>query len=97
MLIKTNRAGLIQSAADVILMMQWQPESKKPSKQRKLFVELSPEEEKIVEILKGNEENHIDTIVLKSDFTGSKIAAILLNLEFEGVVSCLPGKMYRLN
>lgn len=97
MLIKTNRAALIQSAADVILMMQWQPESKKPSKQRKLFVELSPEEEKIVEILKGNEENYIDTIVLNSGFTGSKIAAILLNLEFEGVVSCLPGKMYKLN
>jgi DNA processing protein len=97
MLIKTNRAALIQSAADVILMMQWQPESRKPAKQRKLFVELSPDQEKIMEILKENEDTHIDTIVMKSDFTGSKIAAILLNLEFEGVVSSLPGKMYRLN
>ena len=97
MLIKTNRAALMQSAADVILMMQWQPESKKPAKQRKLFVELSPDQEKIVEILKENEETHIDDIVIKSGFTGSKIAAVLLNLEFDGVVSSLPGKMYRLN
>jgi len=97
MLIKTNRAALMQSAADVILMMQWQPESKKPAKQRKLFVELSPDQEKIVEILKENKETHIDTITVKSGFTGSKIAAVLLNLEFEGVVNSLPGKMYRLN
>ncbi len=97
MLVKTNRAALIQSAADVILMMQWQPESKKPSKQRKLFVELSADEEIIVEILKEKQGVHIDNIVMKSGFTGSKIAALLLNLEFEGVVSCLPGKMYRLN
>ncbi len=97
MLIKTNRAALMQSAADVILMMQWQPESKKPAKQRKLFVELSPDQEKIVEILKENEETHIDTITIKSGFTGSKIAAVLLNLEFEGIVSSLPGKMYRLD
>ena len=97
MLIKTNRAALIQSAADVILMMQWQPESKKPSKQRKLFVELSADEEKIVELLKEKGDAHIDDIVIKSGFTGSKIAALLLNLEFEGIVSCLPGKMYRLN
>ena len=97
MLIKTNRAALMQSAADVILMMQWQPESKKPAKQRKLFVELTPDQEKIVEILKENEETHIDDIAIKSSFTGSKIAAVLLNLEFEGIVSSLPGKMYRLN
>lgn len=97
MLIKTNRAALMQSGADVILMMQWQPESKKPAKQRKLFVELTPDQEKIVEILKENEETHIDDIAIKSGFTGSKIAAVLLNLEFEGIVSSLPGKMYRLN
>jgi DNA processing protein len=97
MLIKTNSAALMQSAADVILMMQWQPESKKPAKQRKLFVELSPDQEKIVEILKENEETHIDDITINSGFTGSKIAAVLLNLEFDGVVSSLPGKMYRLN
>lgn len=98
MLIKTNRAALIQSGEDVKLMMQWQPESNKPAKQRKLFVELTPEQETIVDILKENQETtDIDAIVIKSGFTGSKIAAILLNLEFDGVISCLPGKRYKLN
>ncbi len=94
-LIKTNRAALIQSAKDIKYIMQWEPESGKIPKQHKLFKELSQEEELIVNILKENEETSIDYIVLKSKLSMSKIASILLNLEFDGIVKSLPGKMYK--
>lgn len=94
-LIKTNKAALIQSAKDVKYIMLWESITEKTSKQQKLFVELSAEEELIVNILRENEETSIDYIVLESKFSSSKIASILLNLEFEGVIKSLPGKMYK--
>jgi len=94
-LIKTNRAALIQSAKDVKYIMRWESESKKTARQKKLFTEFSPDEELVMNILKEKEEVGIDYIVLKSKLSSSKIASILLNLEFEGIVKCLPGKMFK--
>lgn len=94
-LIKTNRAALIQSAKDISYIMQWESSAKKPPKQQKLFVELDSDEKLIVEILQKSETCSIDYIVLKSKLSTSKIASILLNLEFKGVVKNLPGKMYK--
>jgi len=94
-LIKTNRAALLQSVKDIKYIMQWESDTDKSPKQQKLFKELSPEEELIVNILKENNEVSIDYIVLKSKLSTSKIASILLNLEFEGIVKSLPGKMYK--
>ncbi len=75
--------------------MRWESESKKTARQKKLFMEFSPEEELVLDILKEKEEVGIDYIVLKSKFSSTKIASILLNLEFEGIVKCLPGKMFK--
>jgi len=94
-LIKTNKAALLQSANDIKYIMQWDVPDKKISKQRKLLIELTPDEELIVKIIRDKKEVSLDYIVNESKLTNSKIAAILLNLEFEGVVKCLPGKIYK--
>jgi len=94
-LIKTNKAALIQSAEDVVLMMQWQEKAKGSSIQKKLFEELTPDEELVLNVLKEKDEVSVDYIVLSSQFSNSKIAALLLNLEFKGLVKSLPGKMYK--
>jgi DNA processing protein len=94
-LIKTNKAALIQSAADIEYIMQWENKQSKSSKQQKLFEELTPEEENVLKIITGSDEPVIDHIVFQSKMTASKIAAILLNLEFKGMVKCLPGKVYK--
>ncbi len=94
-LIKTNKAALIDTIDEIKLSMQWESKTETTQKQRKLFAELSPEEEIIVKILKENGDCSIDFLVLKSKFSNSKIASILLNLEFEGVVKNLPGKIYK--
>ncbi len=94
-LIKTNKAALIQSGKDISYIMQWESQSKKPPKQHKLFAELDSEEKIIIEIVQKGVTCSIDYIVLQSKLSNSKIASILLNLEFKGFVKNLPGKMYK--
>ncbi len=96
-LIKTNRAALVQSAADVMYIMGWDsPPVPAAGIQRNLFVQLSPDEEAVTAILKEYGECSMDKICLSTGIQPSKVAAALLNLEFEGMVKSLPGKIYRL-
>lgn len=95
MLIKSNRAALIQSAADIRYIMGWDDEQKNNSaKQKQLFVELNDDEKKLVAYISESKRAEIDAIVMHSGMQPSKVAAILLNLEFSGVVKCLPGKVF---
>jgi len=97
-LIKTNKAHLIQSAQDVAYIMGWQRSNEiKPKIQRELFIELSPIEEKITDILRMEDSMGIDDICYKTKLPTSKVSATLLNLEFQGLVRVLPGMVYKLD
>src|ERR1039457_6549053 len=51
-LIKSNKAALIQSAEDIKYMMGWDLQDKKPqSVQRKIFIEMTAEEQVVTDIL----------------------------------------------
>jgi DNA processing protein len=96
-LIKTNRAALIQSADDIRYILNWDSHKNFPKVvQRKLFVELPPEEQSVIDLLRNEGDLDIDTVIGKTGMQPSKAASALLNLEFEGIVRCLPGKIYRL-
>ena len=96
-LIKINKAALIQSAKDISYLLNWNDEKDiKKSVQRQLFLDLSPDEELIVSILREKGDLEIDTLLLETQLMPAKAASVLLNLEFEGVIRCLPGKVYRL-
>lgn len=96
-LIKTNRAALLQSAKDIFYIMGWDKTlEKKAVVQRKLFVQLQPDEETVVNLMQQHGDCSLDKICISSGLQTSKVAAALLNLEFEGMVKCLPGKIYRL-
>jgi DNA processing protein len=56
-----------------------------------LFIQLSAEEKIIVDILKEKGLVHIDELRIKSNLNNSIVAAALLNLELQNVVSSLPG------
>lgn len=64
--------------------------------QSSLFVELKPDEQKIVDLLKKNGELFIDQIAADVELPVSRISTILINLEFKNVLTALPGKMYKL-
>lgn len=98
LLIKFNKAALIQSAEDVIRTMSWDAEGKKTKHlQQELFARLSAEEETLVNLLKQKEKIHVDALSIAAGFPMSKTAALLLNLEFAGLVKSFPGKMYALS
>ncbi len=97
-LIRNNKAALITGAADIMDSMGWS-EKKKPTvkKQRELFIELSPDEKIIVDILQQQQTILIDELYLKSGLSSSAVATALLMLEMQGVVNAMPGKMYKLS
>lgn len=96
-LIKNNKAALINSANDFLEMMNWK-QSPKPAvkKQKELFIELSPDEKIVVDILQQQEHIQIDELYFKSGLSSSAVAAALLLLEMQNVIVSLPGKVYKL-
>ena len=94
-LIKTNKAALIESVADLEYVMNWSSGSKPDAIQPRLFNDLAPDEKIIVDLLQSEGETVIDQICLKTGLAMNKISSTLLNLEFAGVVKGMPGKVYR--
>lgn len=95
MLIKTQRAHMLTSAADLIYMLNWELEEKQqPVVQKKLFVELEGDEKKIYNFLNDNGKELLDTIALKCQIPTFKTASVLLNMELKGVIKPLPGKLF---
>jgi DNA processing protein len=94
-LIKTQRAHLITSAADLIYSLNWQLEEKTPKPiQKQLFVSLDLEEQKVYDYLQKNGKQLLDVIALECDFPIFKISAVLLNMELKGIIRPLPGKLF---
>lgn len=97
-LIKQHKAALIQSAADVIYLLGWEKSTAITAPvQKQLFVELKPNEELIVMILKEKQQLPIDELCLLCKLPMSVVSSLLLTLEFAGIIKSLPGKVYRLN
>jgi DNA processing protein len=95
-LIKTQRAHLLNSAADLIYILNWDINSKKESKtvQKQLFVSLTEEEQKIYDYLVNKENELMDIIALDCNFPIFKISSLLLNMELKGVIRPMPGKLF---
>lgn len=97
--ISQNKAGLIQSAADFVKAMMWDVDmtpGKNKHIQHQLFVELSPEEEKIVDLLRAQGDLQINSLVLASSIPVNKLIPIMFSLEMKGVVRVLAGNVYKL-
>ena len=92
-LIKTNLAALIESGEELATNMQWNLKGPKTI-QRQMFQELADEEKQIMTILQPGEPTNIDKIYRSVSLPVSAVAAILLELEFKGVIKTLPGKMF---
>jgi DNA processing protein len=93
-LIKTQKANLLTSAADLVYILNWDIEKTTRSVQKKLFVTLENEEQKIYDYLLKSGKEMLDIIALECDFPIYKISGILLNMELKGVVKPLPGKLF---
>lgn len=97
-LIKTQRAQMITSAADLIYLLNWDIKNKTTVEnkaiQKQLFVTLSEDEQTIYNYLQTKGKELMDIIALDCDLPIFKISSILLNMELKGVVKPLPGKVF---
>ncbi|MBN1388282.1 MAG: DNA-processing protein DprA [Bacteroidales bacterium] len=95
LLIKSNRAALVESADDVIYNLNWL-KTKTQEKQNKLFPEnLSPLEEKIFALFNDHEELASDHISNSLGKPLHQLSSALLKLEFSGHITSMPGNVYR--
>lgn len=96
-LIRQNKAGLIQSADDLLDSLGWKDIEKKKKPQIQLFNDLKPQEEIIVKVLQSQgAAMHIDDIALQANLSPGILSTHLLTLEFAGILKSHPGKMYSL-
>jgi predicted Rossmann fold nucleotide-binding protein DprA/Smf involved in DNA uptake len=93
-LIKTQKANVLTTAADLIYILNWDIEKKTKPIQKQLFVNLEPDEQKIYDFLLKNGKELLDSIALQCDFPIFKISGMLLNMELKGVIRPLPGKLF---
>ncbi len=99
-LIKSNKAHLLTSINDIEYIMNWETQSQDSGKASKIhdLALLSPDEKTVVETLKLTADGMIlDELSWKSQIPLNKLASILLQLEFGGMVKTIPGKKYKLN
>lgn len=94
-LIASHSASLIQCADDLIDAMGW---ARKPAhgEQPSLFVDISPEEQAVLDFIAHAGEAHITQITMKLDLPVSRVMALLVDMEFKNLILTYPGGKYRL-
>lgn len=98
-LIKTHKATMIESGAELLEAMHWNnnsPKGRAPQQQRKLILNLPPDHQSVYNILNEKGELEIDKLVIDSALNSSMLAATLLEMEMDGIIVSLPGKRYKL-
>jgi len=102
-LIKKHKAQIYTQANDVIEALNW--DVKKNTKKDTLDGEnktvdfdlnaFTADERMVIEKLMQESEMAIDELAWKTNISQNSLASILLSLEFEGLVTALPGKRFR--
>jgi len=98
-LIRNNKAALLTCAADLAYSMGWEkPDTARPVEQFMLPLDLSANEQIIFNMMQQQKGAvGIDDITLHTNMPTSQIAMNLLNMEMQGYIRSLPGKMYKLS
>lgn len=94
-IIKDNKANILLDVNDLRSMMRWDENKKTVPKQMRLFREFSDDEKLVMGLFEESEVVYLDKIITETMLSPTKIASILLSLEFDGVLTALPGKRYQ--
>jgi DNA processing protein len=93
-LIKTQKANVLTSAADLVYILNWDIQKESKPVQKQLFVTLDDDEQKVYDYLLKTGKELMDIIALRCEFPIYKISGMLLNMELKGVIRPLPGKLF---
>jgi DNA processing protein len=96
-LIRDNKAHMVTSCADLEYFMNWDAlQTKHAQSEQKDFSHLEGEAKEVIAFLEAQESILLDELSWKSQIPLARLASLLLNLEFDGIVKSLPGKKYKL-
>jgi DNA processing protein len=81
--------------------MQWQPtadisKARKQGIERQMFLNLTPDEQKIIDCLKQSGDMQTNIIAMQTDIPIGTLNALLFSLEMKGAVKQLSGNTYHL-
>ncbi|MDE5744992.1 MAG: DNA-processing protein DprA [Paramuribaculum sp.] len=94
-LIAGNSAALISDPDDLIDAMGWRRKPEQSVTQT-LFAELLPEEQAVVDYLTEKGEARVNQLSIALDISVGKLMALLIDMEFKGILLAFPGARYRL-
>lgn len=95
-LIAANEAVLVNSHEDILQAMNWDNSTPpREARQTALFHDLTEDESTIVNMLREKNPRHLEELMALR-IPGSHLSNTLLSLELAGIISTMPGKMYRL-
>jgi len=95
-LIKRNKAALVENGDDIEYLLGWRPEKNRVPVQRQLFSNLNDDERIVYEHIAKEGEMNIDTICRAVEMPVYKLSSLLLQMEFNGIIRCYPGNLYRI-
>ena len=93
-LVYHNKAAVIQSADDLIAAMGWADRAGKET-QKKLFYTPTPHEQAVIDYLTANQQGFINNIAVATAMPIHRLMSLLVDMEFKGLVTALPGGQYR--
>jgi DNA processing protein len=94
-LIHKNTAQMLISPDDLPKVLGWNQSSTRQV-QRKLFIELSEDEQEVMKLLIEHEPSNLDYISSSLNWKPSQAAMVVLQMEMNGFLKMLPGKYYKI-
>lgn len=99
--IRENKAILLTSVEDFVKAMGWEDdalriEAQKKGIERQLFPDLSPEQQRIVDVLTKSNDLQLNQLSVKTGIPIGDITSILFQMEMMGVVKPMAGGNYHL-
>lgn len=99
--IRENKAILLTSVEDFVKTMGWEDdalriEAQKKGIERQLFPDLSPEQQRIVDVLTKSNDLQLNQLSVKAGIPIGDITSILFQMEMMGVVKPMAGGNYHL-
>ncbi len=95
-LIRINKASMIASVDDLDYILGWNVETKKAkNEQPTIMFPMTAEEEDLYSYFKDNKTMNINQLSIITQKSVSQLSSMLINMEFNGYIKCLPGNMYQ--
>ncbi|MCM1483150.1 MAG: DNA-processing protein DprA [Muribaculaceae bacterium] len=94
-LIARNVAALVQTPEELIEAMDW-PVKAAESRQEQLLVELSPEQQSVVDFIERHGEGSVNGMSVRLNIPVGRLMSVLIDMELHGMLLSYPGGKYRL-